>query len=255
METTNETPTTPVQAPVAETPAPAVATGPEKVKRSQIDTLFQQLAYAEATTWTEARLAKKIRTLEPILEKDPAFVAMRDKLPQDSRDLYEKLKKMASTEDGAIDVEDDRKDAITNKKDKKAKTPKATKPAKTKKPGTPPASKGSDRDVFGCSKGSRGYDAMALLVSKGRGADPMKVKDIVEQSGHGADEFVGVFYNFLNGMVQKGLLIKTDKGYRMSAAGWKVVDKAAGTETPADDTVPAPAEVPTTSQEVAAPAA
>lgn len=230
-ETNTTTPevqnTAPAQAaPVADQPT-ATDDGPKKINRSEIDDLFTRLSYAEVSTWTEARLAKKIRTIEPILEKDPAFLGYRDKLPQNLRDLYEELKKIVSIEDASINIIEDRAGkAAPAKKGKAAKAPKPAKATKAKKAGTPPAKDpGVKRDAFGCAVTADTSKGMAVLTKD----TPLKMSEIVDKGG-----LKGTIYNFLNDQVEKGNVLKTDKGYKLTAAGQRVIDKHnAAPEAPA----------------------
>ena len=228
----------PMNAPptVTEAPAPVSEPPPQELKkfiRKEVADLFWHLGYAEAHGWVALKMGKVIQRL-PTLDLDDKMKVYRDKLSPERRKLYDELLASATAKD-TIEIVGD-----AEAKGKKPKTAKAAKsPRSAARP--PSRKEGVKRDAFGCAKGTRGYDAMAVLTRD----TPMKVPDIVKATGH-EGEFIGVFYNFLSSQVEKGNVKKSEKGYTLTSAGEK---KKLAHANP--DAAPAP----TSTSEVAPPAA
>lgn len=210
--------------------------GPPQYKKSAVIDLFVGLGYPTAKDWSLAKFGKNITSL-PQKAEDPLFVDFVNKLEPAMKDLYDALYSAAVNK-----TEIDLVDGETTPKAKKEKKTAAPKAAKKTRAGGPPARDNTlERDAFGSAKGTRGYDAMKVIVRD----TPKKVADIVKESGHGEDKFVGVFYNFLNAQVTKGFLKKSDKGYQFTAAGEKHKEKfEAAKNAPQEATTPEAAVTP-----------
>lgn len=246
-------PSTPEPAPQTEQPAgstataaPAVIDGMLRLGKQQVAGLLQHLGFAEARSWSPAKLGKRCAAF-PVMETDPNHMIYVGKLPPELRVVYDAVLDAAKKE---ADVDIDAKYDVGGGEPKVKKEKVKKKEKKEKKPRAGAAKKkdvGVERDAFGSAVGTRGYDAMRVLHDA---ENVLTMKEIVEKSGHTNDQFKGVFYNFLNEQIKRGNVRKTDKGYSITGAGRKVKAKFdEAKNSPAEETAsqaPAPSSDPIT---------
>ncbi len=155
-----------------------------QIERKAFVALCQRLKLvAVSGDWPQARLVKKLEKF-PTLFADIAKATEEFKL-KDTEVAY--LNELCEAVKSGSDIEFDAKKA-------KEATPKEK---KEKKEST------VERDAFGCKVGSQASKNAAALTK-----EPQTMKELVTKSGA-----PDTFYNQMNDLVAKGLVLKSEKGY------------------------------------------
>lgn len=173
---------------------------PVKVKREEAVKMFVDLGMDKAPSWNNKRLINKVKDLKEAINEGGDLHDAYNNASEETKDLassYAKGKDFIIVETGP--------NPTKKGGDKDDKPSKKDKPAKKDKPSTD--DEATSKDSFGSREGSE-----QSLVNKVLSKKPQKMKDLAEKAGLAGK----TFYNHLNDLVGKGLVVKSPEGYSIA---------------------------------------